>query len=191
MKLLRKIQYNSPVVLDFALLALAALILGKATGGWLTAKLFCVYRSSLLDPLTYVRMVLHVLGHSGWAHFSGNILLLLVLGPQLEEKYGSRAILECIVLTALITGVLQWLLFPGSAVMGASGIVFMMILMASMGGMRQGTIPLTLILVALFYIGGEVVTAVTRRDSISQLSHIIGGLCGAAFGFVLCKGKRT
>ena len=53
MKLFRKVQYNSPVVLDFALLALLALVLGKATGGWLTAKLFCVYRSPLTDLLTY------------------------------------------------------------------------------------------------------------------------------------------
>ena len=189
MELLRRVRYNAPVTLTFSLAALGALLLGALTGGWTTAKLFCVYRSSLLDPLTYVRLVLHVLGHASWAHFSGNILLLLVLGPQLEEKYGSRAVLECIVLTALITGILQWLLFPGSAVMGASGIVFMMILMASMGGMRQGTIPLPLILVAVFYIGGELVTAVSAADNISQLSHIIGGICGACFGFVLGKGR--
>ena len=38
----RKIQYNSPVVLNFALLSLLALFLGRVTGGWTTAKLFCV-----------------------------------------------------------------------------------------------------------------------------------------------------
>ena len=147
MKLFRRIHNNAPVTLAFSLCALLALILGNLTGGWTTTKFFCVYRSSLLDPLTYVRAFLHVLGHSGWAHYSGNILLLRVLGPQLEEKYGSRTVLECIAVTAFITGLLQWILFPGMGVMGASGIVFMMILMASMGGMRQGSIPLTLILV--------------------------------------------
>ena len=187
MKLFRKIQYNSPVVLDFALLALLALILGKATGGWLTAKLFCVYRSPLTDILTYPRFFLHVLGHSGWSHYCGNMLLMLVIGPQLEERYGSRTLLECIALTALITGIFQCVLFPHTAVLGASGIVFMMILMASMGGMRQGGIPLTLILVALFYIGGEIAAAVTAADDISQLSHIIGGVCGGVLGYILEK----
>ena len=186
MKLLRRIQYNAPVTLTFALAALAALVLDRLTGGWSTARLFCVYRSSLLDPLTYIRAFFHVLGHSGWAHYSGNILLLLVLGPSLEDRYGSRTVLECIAVTAFITGLLQWLLFPGTAVLGASGIVFMMILMSSMAGMRQGGIPLTLILVAVFYIGGEVV-ALTASDNVSQLSHIVGGLCGAAFGFLLGK----
>ena len=74
----RKIQYNSPAVLTFALLSLLALVLGKATGGWLTAKLFCVYRSPLTDLLTYPRFFLHVLGHSGWSHYSGNILLKFI-----------------------------------------------------------------------------------------------------------------
>ena len=181
----RRIQYNSPVVLNFALLSLLALVLGVFTGGWTTARFFCVYRSSLLDPLTYVRMFCHVLGHSGWTHYSGNILLMLVIGPQLEERFGSRPLLICIVATALITGLIQFIFFPGTALMGASGIVFMMILMASTGGGRSGGIPLTLILVALFYIGGEVTTALTTADNISQLSHIIGGVCGAVLSIAL------
>ncbi len=183
----RKIQYNSPVVLNFALLSLLALVLGKLTGGWTTAKLFCVYRSSLSDALTYPRFFLHVFGHSGWAHFSGNMLLMLVIGPQLEERYGSRDLMISMAVTAFVTGLVQWLFFPGTALMGASGIVFMMILMASMGGGRSGGIPLTLILVALFYIGGEIATALTVADNVSQLSHVIGGVCGAVLGFALLK----
>ncbi len=185
MRGIRRIQYNSPVVLTFALLSLAALGLDKLTGGWTTTHLFCVYRSSLADPLTYLRAFLHVLGHSGWEHYSGNILLMLVIGPQLEEKYGSRNLLLVILFTAFVTGLAQWLLFPGVGVLGASGIVFMMILMASMGGMRSGCVPLTLILVGVFYIGNEVSAALSAADDVSQLSHIIGGICGAVFGFML------
>ncbi len=183
----RKIQYNSPVVLNFALLSLLALFLGRVTGGWTTAKLFCVYRSPLSDVLTYPRFFLHVLGHSGWAHYSGNILLMLVVGPQLEERYGSRDLMISMAVTAFVTGLIQWLFFPGTALMGASGIVFMMLLMASMGGGRSGGIPLTLILVAVFYLGGELADAVTAADNVSQLSHIIGGVCGAVLGFALQK----
>ena len=183
----RKIQYNSPLVLNFALLSLLALLLGRLTGGRATAKLFCVYRSPLTDPLTYPRFFLHVLGHSGWAHYSGNILLMLVIGPQLEERYGSRPPLTAMAVTAFVTGLVQYIFFPGTALMGASGIVFMMILMASMGGGRGGGIPLTLILVALFYLGGELADSLTRADDISQLSHIIGGVCGAVFGFRMQK----
>ena len=180
-----RIQYNAPVILTFALFSLGALLLGKLSGGWTDQYLFCVYRASLRDPLTYARAFLHVLGHSSWAHYSGNILLMLVIGPQLEEKYGSRSLLTAMAVTALFTGLAQCLLFPGVGVMGASGLVFMMILLASTGGMQNGCIPLTLILVAVFYLGNEIVSAVARPDNISQLSHIIGGICGGVFGFTL------
>ena len=182
-----RVQYNAPVVLTFALVSLGALVLGFATGGWTTGRLFCVYRSSLTDPLTYVRMVGHVLGHSGYAHYMGNMMLLLVVGPPLEEKYGSRKLLFCIFVTALVSGLVQFLLFPGTALLGASGIVFMMIVLSSLAGMREGAIPLTLILVVILYLGGEVVDAVTVQDSVSHLTHVVGGLCGAILGFAMRK----
>ena len=181
------IQYNAPTTLNFALISFLVLIFHFATRGESTTKFFCVYRSSLTDLLTYPRFFTHVLGHSSFAHYSGNITLMLVLGPTLEERYGSRTILLSIIFTAFISGFLQWLLFPGAALLGASGIVFMMILMASLGGMRSGGIPLTLILVFAIYIGQEVVTAVTATDNISHLTHIIGGICGAVIGVGLRK----
>ncbi len=179
------IQYNSPVVLSFALLSLAALLLGRLTGGWTTHTLFCVYRAPLTDPFTYIRMVGHVLGHAGYAHYISNMTLLLVIGPPLEEKYGSGRLLGCILFTALVSGLVQFLFFPGSALLGASGIVFMMIVLSSLARMREGAIPLTLILVVFIYLGGEIVDAVTVRDNVSHLTHILGGLCGAGLGFAM------
>ena len=196
-----RIQYNAPVVLTFSLLSLAALLLGIATGERSTWLLFCVYRSPLTDPLTYVRLFGHVLGHAGYGHFISNIMLLLVVGPPLEEKYGSRRLLVCIAITALVSGLVQVLLFPGAALLGASGIVFMMIVLSSLAGMREGAIPLTLILVVVLYLGGEVVDAVAAylggevvdavaaQDSVSQLTHIVGGLCGAALGFSMSRSQ--
>ena len=184
-----RIRYNAPVVLTFALLALAALALGWLTRGWTTLHLFSVYRAPLTDPQTYVRMVGHVLGHADYAHYMGNMMLLLVVGPPLEEKYGSRRLLACILITALVSGLVQFILFPGSALLGASGIVFMMIVLSSLAGMREGAIPLTLILVVVLYLGGEVVDALTVQDSVSHLTHIVGGLCGAALGFAMGRKK--
>ena len=183
-----RLQYNSPVVLTFALISLVVLALDRLTGGWTTLNLFCVYRAPLSHPLTYVRMIAHVLGHAGYTHYLSNMMLLLVVGPPLEEKYGSRRLLVCILITALVSGLAQFLLFPSSALLGASGIVFMMIVLSSLAGMREGAIPLTLILVVLLYLGGEAVTALTVEDSVSHLTHIIGGVCGAALGFAM--GRR-
>ena len=79
-----RLQYNAPVTLSLFFLSLAALVLDALTGGWTTTHLFCVYRSSLADPLFYVRLFGHVLGHAGWVHFLNNMLLFLVIGPPLE-----------------------------------------------------------------------------------------------------------
>lgn len=182
-----RLQYNAPVVLTFSLLSLGALLLGMLTGGESTRLLFCVYRAPLTDPLTYARMVTHVLGHANYTHFIGNIMLLLVIGPPLEEKYGSRRLLGCIALTALISGLVQFLLFPGSALLGASGIVFMLIMLASLAGMKDGRIPLTLILAAVLYLGQEVYAMVVLRDNVANFMHLVGGVTGTVFGVVLAK----
>ena len=118
------IQYNAPTTLNFALISFVVLVIGIATRGASTMKFFCVFRSPLTDVWTYPRFFSHVLGHSSFSHYAGNITLMLVLGPTLEERYGSNTMLRAIVITAFISGVLQWLLFPGAALLGASGIVW-------------------------------------------------------------------
>lgn len=186
----RKIQFNSPVVLTFSALSLVALILSAITKGASNRLLFSAYRSSLSNPLTYLRLFTHVLGHSGYEHFINNMMLFLVIGPPMEEKYGSRDILLAIIITAFISGIVQMVFFPGIAILGASGIVFMLIVMSSLAGMKDGRIPLTLVLVLLIYLGGEIYTEITQRDNVSQLSHILGGLCGAVIGYGL-ESMRT
>lgn len=150
-------------------------------------KLFSVYRSSPTDLLTYPRFVLHVLGHSSYSHYIGNIMMILVIGPALEERYGSKPLFWAIFITALVSGMVQWIFFPSTALLGASGIVFMMIVMSSLAGMKNGCIPLTLILVLVLYIGGEIIDGVTLKDNISQLTHIVGGICGAVLGIAMRK----
>ena len=177
-----RLQYNAPVVLSFALLSFAALLLGKLTNGAATTRYFSVYRSSLADFFTYPRFFLHVLGHSSYAHYIGNMMLILVVGPPLEEKYGSRSLLWAIAVTALVSGLVQWLFFPHTALLGASGIVFMMIVMSSLAGMKNGSIPITLLLVLVLYIGREIVDGVVLSDNVSQLTHVVGGICGAVLG---------
>ena len=184
------IRFNAPVVLLFALLSLLVLLLDGWTGGVSTTRFFCVYRSSLADPLTYVRFFGHVLGHSGYSHYMNNMLLLLLVGPGLEEKYGSRNLLMTILVTALVTGLVQFIFFPGTALLGASGVVFMMIVLSSFTESRGGGIPVTLILVVIFYLGGEIIDGIRNTDSVSQLTHVVGGVLGMIFGFLYSGGRR-
>ena len=177
------IVINSPVVLGFAALCAVALVVNILTGGRSNTLLFSVYRSSLANPFTYIRFFGHVVGHSGVSHLVNNMMFILVIGPMLEEKYGSHDIAWVIVITALVTGIVHFILFPGVALMGASGVVFAFILLASMTGFRDHEIPLTFILVALLYLGQQVYEGLFVADNVSQLTHILGGCVGAVVGF--------
>ena len=185
------ISFNAPVVLGFAALSLIALLLGLVTGGAATRVLFSTYRSSMADPLTFVRMFTYVLGHADFEHWLTNITLLLIVGPMIEEKYGSVRTLLLILVTAFVTALINNVFFS-TGLLGASGIVFAMILLSSFASYEKGAIPLTLILVAVIFIGGQVVAAL-QPDGISQFAHIFGGLIGCAAGFAMNRkagGKR-
>ena len=116
-------------------------------------------------------------------------MYLLILGPMLEEKHGSVTLAEIIGITAVITGIISYIFFPDVALCGASGVVFAFIILASFTGFREGEIPLTFILVAILWIGQQVIQGITVKDNISQMGHIIGGVVGAVIGFMLNRKK--
>lgn len=104
---------------------------------------------------------------------------------QLEERYGSRTLLSVILMTALVSGILQCVLFPSSALLGASGIVFMLIMLSSLTGGRNGGIPITLILVGALYLSQQVYDILFVQDNVANFMHIVGGACGTVFGFAM------
>jgi len=183
---LKRIQYNAPVTLTFAIASLLVLGLAHITNDRSNWLLFSVYRAPLSHPLMYLRLFLHVLGHADMSHFFNNFMIILLLGPMLEEKYGGKWVIIMMVVTAFITGVLH-IIMSDNAKLGASGIVFMMILLGSFANIERGRIPLTLILAGGIFIGREVMSAITLDNNIAYMSHIVGGICGAAFGFIANK----
>lgn len=185
-----KLKFNAPVVLSFSFLCLIVTILGIVSNGVLTNALFMTYHSSLLNPLTYLRFFTHVLGHNGWSHFLGNASYLLLLGPILEEKYGHKAILEVIIITAVVTATVNYIFFWNVGLSGASGIVFAFIMMASFTSFNEKEIPITFILVAFIFIGQQIYEGIFVRDDISNLAHILGGLVGAVVGYRLNKHSK-
>jgi len=173
-----RITYNSPVVLTFTLAAVVVYLLPNAVrDSWFVA------RPQLTDVHSYVGLVAYVLGHGNWQHLLSNFMLILLIGPILEERHGSIPLLVMILVTALVGGLAN-LVLSNTGLLGASGVVFMMILLASMANVRAGEIPLTLILIAVVFMGGELVAEFRANDGISHTAHLVGGATGAAFGFL-------
>lgn len=178
-----RIRYNAPVTLTFSLLAAMVLLVDMLSGSQLTASIFSVPPQLAFNRvMDFVRLFTHSIGHAGWNHLISNLAFILLLGPILEEKYGSPALVIMMLITAGITGLLN-VLFLSTGLLGASGIVFMMILLISFTNIRQGEIPLTFILVVLLYLTREFVTAF-QANEVSQFAHIVGGITGSMFGFL-------
>ena len=178
MKKKLRVTFNSPVVLSVVAISFIATLLNYLTSGVSGQLLFMTYRSSLLSPMTWIRAFTHIFGHADWEHLIANMSYLLLLGPMLEEKYGSRTLVEVIAVTALATSLTNYLFFPETALCGASGVVFAFILLSSFTSFKEGEIPLTFILVAVFFLGQQVFDGLTVRDNISNTGHIVGGLLG-------------
>lgn len=179
---IKKIHYNAPVVLSFTLLALISYLLGMVTNNISTKLVFASYRTSFMDPMQYVRLFTYILGHANWEHLSGNFVIILITGPMLEERYGSKVLVVLILITAFITGLVH-ILFSNTMLLGASGIVYMFIILSSFANVEEGKIPLTLIIVFFIFVGKEIFTGTFAQDNISHLAHIIGGICGVLFAF--------
>jgi len=176
------IYINSPVILGLTFLSAVVLFADKFTFGAVN-YLFMSRFTSWLDPLMYLRYFTRVLAHADADHFFGNFMLILVVGPMMEERYGAKRLSAMLLITAFATGLCNTILFPQVVTIGASGLAFMLILLSSFVNMKSAGLPLTMLLVAFLYIGNEILGGLFLNDNISQFSHIAGGLCGAAFGF--------
>ena len=185
-----RLQYNAPVTLSFALLSLRAIALGELTDGWTTQNLFCFFKSSPDDWLMWPRAVLHVLGNTDLTTCTGNLIVLLVVGPAAEERFGSVKVLFAVLLTAVAGALIMWYLFPKATIMGASGVLFMMMVLASFACARSGAIPITLLLVLVLFLGSEVLRAVTGSAGLQELTHIAGGGVGILLGLLFNRRRR-
>jgi membrane associated rhomboid family serine protease len=178
-----RLKYNAPAVLTFAFICAGVLLLNQFLFPHLIDKWFCVPgKQGFSFPRNIVNLFTHAIGHAGWDHLIGNFSIILLVGPMLEEQHGSGELLFMMIITALATGLLN-IIFLSTGLLGASGIAFMMILLASFTNFEKGEIPLTFILVLILYVGKQVVDAFSQ-DSVSQFAHIIGGCLGSIFGFL-------
>ena len=177
-------SYNSKVILSFFFICLVLLIIDYLTMHKLSDFL-ALKKGSIFNPLTYLRMVTNSFVSKDWNHFRSNFVYILLLGPMLEEKYGSIAILKIMLLTSVISSIVI-LLFSKRGALGASDITFMMIVLSSIVNIQGGKIPITLVLIVLFYVVDEIIKELLHiNDNISHLSHLVGAACGFIFGFYL------
>ena len=198
------LTYNAPVTLTFAFICLAIFLLDSYVpffrGRTISTLFTAPGRRGATVPFDwknfpdYFRMIFHVAGHADWNHLLGNFSFILLLGPLLEERYGSLMILVMILVTSLVTGVVNVCFIP-STLLGASSIAFMFIILSSIVTLDKKEIPLSFVLIVLLFIGRELYSSlsasqIAASSTVSIVAHIVGGVGGSLFGFLVAPKNR-
>lgn len=204
-----RVTFNAPVTLIFTTLCLVFFILdafwlkGKILDHVLTCrgKIGSAMAFNFKNPFDYIRIFTHVFGNTSWTALFINLAYILLLGPTLEERYGSPITALTMVMAALVTGVLNICLLA-TPLTGSETIVLLMILLASAASIDKGELPLTFLLVFILYCAYEMNTAL-RDASIYQKGFVpflktniplfidlAGGICGSLFGFLVAPKKK-
>lgn len=189
-----KLSYNAPVTLTFSLFCVFIMALDYWVTDHKTIPLLFMVPGNKAAPspfdwgnaLSYIRLFTHVAGHADWQHLLGNLSFILLLGPLMEEKYGSSIIALMFTVTAFVTGVVNACFIPAS-LMGASSISFMLILLTAISTISRNEIPFSFIFIIAVYIARELISP--SDSSISTIAHITGGCCGSLFGFLTVPKK--
>jgi rhomboid protease GluP len=181
-----KLVYNSPIVLSIAIICTVLFVLDYLLAGVVTA-LFALPPE--LTVFEIYKTISYTLVHGSVEHLLGNLSIFLLVGPILEERYGPKVFLLMCVLTAVFTATLNVFLFD-EYLIGLSGVVFMMVVLASFTNVTGDQIPLTFVFVIILFVGKEVLNSMSL-DNVSQFAHIVGGVVGSFFGFYINKLRRT
>ena len=176
-----KITFNAPFSILFSMVAVAVYFLFQHDGT--IPRIFKLHGDfDLLNWKWYISLVGYTMGHGSISHLIGNISVILLIGPFIEKRWGTNRVFLMVSITGLVTALVH-ITFFDNGLIGASGIVFMMIVLSSLIDLRSNQIPLTFILIVLLFLGQEVMSSFTE-DKISQFAHISGGIIGAIFGFI-------
>ena len=185
------LTYNAPITLTFAIFCALILLMNSLLQHHLIPAIFTAPGApfNYHDPVNFLRLFTHVFGHADWNHLLGNFAFILLLGPLMEERYGSPMLALMMSVTALVTGVINACLIP-TPLLGASGIVFMLIVLASLSTIEKGEIPISFIFIIAIYLGRELLGG-AKSANVATFAHIAGGLCGSLFGFMIAPKKRA
>mmetsp|Transcript_4020 Transcript_4020/g.7126 ORF Transcript_4020/g.7126 Transcript_4020/m.7126 type:complete len:289 (-) Transcript_4020:27-893(-) len=186
--LLRHVVVEAPTVITFCLICVLLHFLNLIILPGLSFPLGVDSELHLKNPLQYIRFFTHIFVHDSLGHLKGNMTNLLLVGPSAEASFGSRAILHVILVVAVSSSLSHVVLGrQNSRQLGASGVVFAMILLNSLVAAKRGKIPVSFILISFLYLGDEMWKLFFISDGVSHSAHLVGGFVGTITGFQMDK----
>lgn len=184
-----KFAYDAPVTLSFAFISIVLfvidLILKKVDLSLLILSSPTSAKGSLPfelnNALSYFRILLYGFGGTTPVLIY-NLIFVLLLGPGIEEKYGSVVIGIMMMFSSLFAGVLNSC-FGTIPLKGCVSMVFMLIFLNSFTSFTNKKVPLSFITVFVLFILSQIYTE-PKMNALQFFINIAGGLCGSLFAFL-------
>lgn len=188
--------YDAPVTLTFVIISLLFFIFDSLI---LKNKITPLILSSpttsegtlpfeIKNFLSYLRFFMYSFGGNFSLFYFANLIFILLLGPSIEEKYGSVVIGIMMVVSSVFAGVLN-ACFRSASMIGATSIVFMLIFLNAFLSFSKKKIPMSFVVVFGVYIVFNVIEP--KVNVVVELFiNIAGGLCGSLFAFLASPKAR-
>ena len=191
--MVENIEIDAPLTSVFCFICLCVQLLSSILGREFVFRYFAVptwAQFPLNSPLSYFRVVSQTMGHSSWEHLSGNVTHLLLVAPACEREFGMYNMMRIIAWTAVASSLTHMILGPSNSVqLGASGVVFMLILLNSLVEVRLGSIPLTFLIQVSLWCYKEIALQLFSSDGVSHMAHLTGAVVGTVAGYYLHEQK--
>ncbi len=187
----KKLQlvFNSPVIVISALLSIVVLILHNSVVPNLI-EIACSSNTAPLtehafnpiNPLHYIRLFTLIFGHYTMQSLCLNLVIILLLGPRVEERFGSVLVMVMFAITSFVTGILS-ALFLQNPICGLDGIAMLLVILTlfECANLKEISFNYLILLVLLFV--NSIVLSV-QQNYYGILLHYLGSLCAGSFGFL-------
>lgn len=217
--------YDSPVALSFAIITILLFVMNAlVTKGRIDVFFYAPTNSggafpfNLKDVASYLRLVLYQFGYFDLSFLFADLIIILLLGQILEERYGSVIMGLMMFFSTLFSGVLN-ACFGKEKLCGAASIVIMMVFLNALTSISKKKVSVlsvaTIVLVICREIfarnGGFLQSGVTSGvvtgsvvsggagvksgfldgGFISVIVSVAGGLCGSLFAFLASPKARA
>ncbi|MCR5764442.1 MAG: hypothetical protein K6G09_00540 [Treponema sp.] len=196
LKLKIKFNYDAPVTLTFTLLSVLLFVIDFIflkerlnSSIFITPTVSGDFQFSFSSLNSYLRLFLYIFGRESTLLFFSRLVIITLLGPRMEERYGSAVIGIMILVSTFFTGVL----FASCCKVsfnGSTPIVFMLILLDMLFHISKKTVSLSSALATALFIACLFINP-NENGLVGILIVLAGGLCGSLFAFMASPKTRA
>lgn len=203
------IKYDSPVILTFAIASFIVFALDffvfkkdfiKEFFVCHASKVFGDYEAFNFKAFPdYPKMIFHELGSTSWHSLLTGILIIMILGPSVEEKFGSVFTGLMIFMTSLISGILTATI-SHYTLTGSTGVIFTFMILSLITDISKKSFSLSAFFIFVVFIAIQLLESgneeknfiLFMQKNTGLFIEMIGGICGSLFGFMVTpKSKKA